>query len=55
MIRAGLPAISLGIADAALAALIEHAQSRAILDRGARGRDRQAGARRAGTRVIRIR
>ncbi|GAA5091096.1 acyl-CoA dehydrogenase family protein [Nocardia iowensis] len=31
VIPAGLPAISLGIADAALAALVEHAQSRVIL------------------------
>ncbi|WP_202804942.1 acyl-CoA dehydrogenase family protein [Nocardia brasiliensis] len=33
VIPAGLPAISLGIADAALAALIEHARSREILGR----------------------
>ncbi|WP_233608226.1 acyl-CoA dehydrogenase family protein [Nocardia stercoris] len=33
VIPAGLPGISLGIADAALAALIAHAQSRIILDR----------------------
>ncbi|MEV0247037.1 acyl-CoA dehydrogenase family protein [Nocardia sp. NPDC050712] len=33
VIPAGLPAISLGIADAALAALVEHARSRVILNK----------------------
>lgn len=33
IVPAGLPAISLGVADAALAALVAHAQSRVILDK----------------------